>query len=135
MSCNNCCNDWFSLQGQQYCQDCMPDELQWLVPIKETPDPFLMDRHHAWITPDNGVYVLDHEGTKAVKINGGGGTTVVPSPSNVDFYGFVIDYKAEEAGGPQITHIFKMSDENNWIPIEKVKSFKGVLGSEAMRIG
>lgn len=62
-----------SLQGEQYCQGCMPDEYSWLVSVDSKPDPFLMDRNHAYITPDNTVFVLDHTRSKAVPIGGGGG--------------------------------------------------------------
>lgn len=61
------------LQGEQFCQDCMPDEFSWLVSVDSKPDPFLMDRNHAYITPDNTVFVLDHTRSKAVPISGGGG--------------------------------------------------------------
>ena len=55
MSCG--CNKT-TLQGKQYCQDCMPDDYHWLVPVSKKPDPFLMDRHHAYIMPNNTIYVL-----------------------------------------------------------------------------
>ena len=61
------------LQGEQFCQNCMPDEFSWLVSVDSKPDPFLMDRNHAYITPDNTVFVLDHTRSKAVPISGGGG--------------------------------------------------------------
>ena len=67
MSCG--CNK-ITLQGKQYCQDCMPDEYQWLVPMSKEPDPFLMDRNHAYIMPDNTIYVLSHDRTKAIDISG-----------------------------------------------------------------
>ena len=63
MSCG--CNKT-SLQGTQYCQECMPDELTWLVPTNGEPDPFFMDRHHAYITPNNEVYLLSHDRTRAL---------------------------------------------------------------------
>lgn len=68
MSCG--CNGT-QLQGEQFCQDCMPDEFSWLVPVDSKPDPFLMDRNHAYITPNNNVYVLDHSRTKSVPLGGG----------------------------------------------------------------
>ena len=67
MSCG--CNKT-TLQGKQYCQDCMPDDYQWLVPMSKEPDPFLMDRHHAYIMPDNTIYVLSHDRTQAIDISG-----------------------------------------------------------------
>ena len=67
MSCG--CNKT-TLQGKQYCQDCMPDEYHWLVPVSKEPDPFLMDRHHAYIMPNNTIYVLSHDRTKAIDISG-----------------------------------------------------------------
>ena len=63
MSCN--CNKT-NLQGTQYCQECMPDEVTWLVPTNGEPDPFFMDRHHAYIAPNNEVYVLSHDRTRAL---------------------------------------------------------------------
>jgi hypothetical protein len=53
----------------------MPSEDTWLVPVEEVPDPFFMDRHHAYITKDNKVYVLSEDRTQAKEIgsvNGGG---------------------------------------------------------------
>lgn len=72
MSCN-CGSDTFknSINVSTFCQDCMPDELSWLVPVTEKPDPFLMDRVHAYITPDNVVYVLSHDRTRAIELAGG----------------------------------------------------------------
>lgn len=67
MSCG--CNRT-TLQGKQYCQDCMPDEYHWLVPVSNEPDPFLMDRHHAYIMPNNTIYVLSHDRTQAIDISG-----------------------------------------------------------------
>ena len=63
MSCG--CNKT-NLQGTQYCQECMPDEVTWLVPTNGEPDPFFMDRHHAYIAPNNEVYVLSHDRTRAL---------------------------------------------------------------------
>lgn len=67
MSCE--CNRT-KLQGKQYCQDCMPDECHWLVPVSKEPDPFLMDRNHAYIMPNNTIYVLSHDRTQAIDISG-----------------------------------------------------------------
>lgn len=67
MSCE--CNRT-TLQGKQYCQDCMPDEYHWLVPVSKEPEPFLMDRHHAYIMPNNTIYVLSHDRTQAIDISG-----------------------------------------------------------------
>ena len=67
MSCG--CNRT-TLQGKQYCQDCMPDEYHWLVPVAKEPDPFFMDRHHAYIMPNNTIYVLSHDRTQAIDISG-----------------------------------------------------------------
>ena len=67
MSCG--CNKT-TLQGKKYCQDCMPDEYHWLVPVPKEPDPFLMDRHHAYIMPNNTIYVLSHDRTQAIDISG-----------------------------------------------------------------
>ena len=44
----------------------MPDEVTWLVPTNGEPDPFFMDRHHAYIAPNNEVYVLSHDRTRAL---------------------------------------------------------------------
>lgn len=58
-----------------FCQNCIPSEDTWLVPVEEVPDPFFMDRHHAYITKDNRVYVLSEDRTQAKEIgssNGGG---------------------------------------------------------------
>ena len=63
MSCG--CNKT-NLKGTQYCQECMPDEFHWLVPTNGEPDPFFMDRHHAYIAPNNEVYVLSHDRTRAL---------------------------------------------------------------------
>ena len=65
MSCN--CNET-TKQGKQYCQDCMPDEFHWLVPVSKEPDPFLMDRNHAYIDPNNVIYVLSRDRVRAIKI-------------------------------------------------------------------
>lgn len=67
MSCE--CNRT-KLQGKQYCQDCMPDECHWLVPVSKKPDPFLMDRNHAYIMPNNTIYVLSHDRTQVIDISG-----------------------------------------------------------------
>ena len=67
MSCG--CNKT-NLQGTQYCQECMPDEVTWLVPVSKEPDPFLMDRNHAYIMPNNTIYVLSHDRTQAIDISG-----------------------------------------------------------------
>ena len=55
-------------QGKQYCQECMPDECHWLVPVSKEPDPFLMDRNHAYIDPNNIIYVLSRDRVRAIKI-------------------------------------------------------------------
>ena len=65
MSCN--CNET-TKQGKQYCQDCMPDEFHWLVPVSKEPDPFLMDRNHAYIDPNNIIYILSRDRLRAIKI-------------------------------------------------------------------
>ena len=65
MSCN--CNETTN-QGKQYCQDCMPDAFHWLVPVSKEPDPFLMDRNHAYIDPNNIIYVLSRDRVRAIKI-------------------------------------------------------------------
>lgn len=67
MSCG--CNKT-TLQGKQYCQECMPDAFHWLVPVTKEPDPFLMDRNHAYIMPNNTIYVLSHDRTQAIDISG-----------------------------------------------------------------
>lgn len=86
------CNE-FQGQGSQYCQDCMPDELQWLVPMESVPDPFLMDRHHAYITSDNSVYVLSKDRTQAVKINGSGNGAIIDT-SKLALKTDIVTYKA-----------------------------------------
>ena len=65
MSCN--CNET-TKQGKQYCQECMPDEFHWLVPVSKEPDPFLMDRNHAYIDPNNIIYILSRDRLRAIKI-------------------------------------------------------------------
>ena len=65
MSCG--CNKT-NLQGTQYCQECMPSEFHWLVPVSKEPDPFLMDRNHAYIGPNNIIYVLSRDRVRAIKI-------------------------------------------------------------------
>ena len=55
-------------QGKQYCQECMPSEFHWLVPVSKEPDPFLMDRNHAYIDPNNIIYVLSRDRVRAIKI-------------------------------------------------------------------
>ena len=65
MSCG--CNET-PKQGKQYCQECMPDEFHWLVPVSKEPDPFLMDRNHAYIDPNNIIYVLSRDRVRAIKI-------------------------------------------------------------------
>ena len=65
MSCN--CNETTN-QGKQYCQECMPDEFHWLVPVSKEPDPFFMDRNHAYIDPNNIIYVLSRDRVRAIKI-------------------------------------------------------------------
>lgn len=62
-----------------FCQNCMPSEDTWLVPVEEVPDPFFMDRHHAYITKDNRVYILSEDRTQAKEIGGGNGN-VTHSP-------------------------------------------------------
>lgn len=56
-----------------FCQNCMPSEDTWLVPVEEVPDPFFMDRHHAYITKDNRVYILSEDRTQAKEIGSGNG--------------------------------------------------------------
>lgn len=56
-----------------FCQNCMPSEDTWLVPVEEVPDPFFMDRHHAYITKDNKVYVLSEDRTQAKEIGSSNG--------------------------------------------------------------
>lgn len=62
-----------------FCQNCMPSEDTWLVPVEEVPDPFFMDRHHAYITKDNRVYILSEDRTQAKEIGSGNGN-VISSP-------------------------------------------------------
>ena len=66
----NCGCNKITLQGKKYCQDCMLDEYHWLVPVSKEPDPFFMDRHHAYIMPNNTIYVLSHDRTQAIDISG-----------------------------------------------------------------
>ena len=65
MGCN--CNETTN-QGTQYCQECMPSEFHWLVPVSKEPDPFFMDRHHAYIDTNNVIYVLSRDRLRAIKI-------------------------------------------------------------------
>ena len=65
MSCG--CNR-ITNQGKQYCQECTPDEFHWLVPVSKEPDPFLMDRNHAYIDPNNIIYILSRDRLRAIKI-------------------------------------------------------------------
>lgn len=58
------------------CQNCMPSEDTWLVPVEEVPDPFFMDRHHAYITKDNRVYILSEDMTQAKEIGSGNGNAI-----------------------------------------------------------
>lgn len=59
-----------------FCQNCMPSEDTWLVPVEEVPDPFFMDRHHAYITKDNRVYILSEDRTQAKEVGGSGGSSI-----------------------------------------------------------
>lgn len=65
MSCE--CNR-ITNQGKQYCQECMPDEFHWLVPVSKEPDPFLMDRNHAYIDQNNIIYILSRDRLRAIKL-------------------------------------------------------------------
>lgn len=65
MSCG--CNET-PKQGKQYCQECMPDEFHWLVPVSKEPDPFLMDRNHAYIDQNNIIYILSRDRLRAIKL-------------------------------------------------------------------
>ena len=65
MSCG--CNR-ITNQGKQYCQECMPDEFHWLVPVSKEPDPFLMDRNHAYIDQNNIIYILSRDRLRAIKL-------------------------------------------------------------------
>lgn len=74
MSCCNCKGVEIRNNDKDlstFCQDCMPDGNSWLVPVDKVPDPFLMDRVHAYITPDNKVYVLSHDRLRAIEVTGG----------------------------------------------------------------
>lgn len=72
MACDKCyecnCND-----GRQYCQDCLPDEGTWLVNKAEKPEPFYADKNHAYIDPKNSVWILSHDRSEMIKLNGSGG--------------------------------------------------------------
>lgn len=76
MACNKCyecgCND-----GKDYCQDCFPDEGTWIITKAEKPDPFYADKNHAYLDPQNNLWILNHDRTEMIRINGsgGGGTT------------------------------------------------------------
>ena len=65
MSCE--CNR-ITNQGKQYCQECMPDEFHWLVPVSKEPDPFLMDRNHAYIDQNSIIYILSRDRLRAIKL-------------------------------------------------------------------
>lgn len=67
MSCNCGSSD---RQGTQYCQECLPSIFEWLVPVKGVPDPFLMDRNHAYVTDEGYVYVLDYDRTSPLELSG-----------------------------------------------------------------
>lgn len=96
MSCN--CGGT-QKQRKQYCQTCQPDEFSWLIRVNEKPDPFFMDSSHAYITPDNTVFVLDHTRSKAVPISGGGGGVDLSSYAlKSDLESKVKDLLAEIAG-------------------------------------
>lgn len=71
MTCE--CND---NKKYVFCQNCLPKEDTWLVPVESVPDPFFMDRHHAYITKDNRVYVLSEDRTQAKEIGGSGGSSI-----------------------------------------------------------
>lgn len=45
-----------------------PKIFNWLTPVSQKPDPFLMDRNHAYITPDNSVYVLSFDGLSPIRL-------------------------------------------------------------------
>lgn len=45
-----------------FCGKCLP-ESNLIMPVEELPDLFLADRAHFYLTPDNGLYILNYERT------------------------------------------------------------------------
>lgn len=43
---------------------------KWIIPVNALEDIENPTRNHAWILPDNSVWVLNHEGTGWVQISG-----------------------------------------------------------------
>ena len=74
MGCNDCQSP--SLQGTQYCQECMPDESSVIIPDTIVPDPFLMDRNHIYLLPNGESYILNYDRTQAIKLGGGSSANI-----------------------------------------------------------
>lgn len=117
MSCCNCKGVEIRYNEKDYstfCQDCMPDENGWLVPVDKVPDPFLMDRVHAYVTPDNKVYALSHDRLRAIEITGGSGGGGSIDLSEYAKKSDIIDYKAGD----------KITIDSNTVSVSKEFSDK-----------
>ena len=55
MTCSNCCG---------------PSACKWLLAVDELPSVVDADANHAYITPDNKVYVLSYDRSKMIQIGG-----------------------------------------------------------------
>ncbi|WP_277294030.1 hypothetical protein [Streptococcus hyointestinalis] len=55
MTCSNCCG---------------PNACKWLLAVDELPSIVDADANHAYITPDNRVYVLSYDRSKMIQIGG-----------------------------------------------------------------
>lgn len=151
MSCCNCKGVEIRYNEKDYstfCQDCMPDENGWLVPVDKVPDPFLMDRVHAYITPDNKVYALSHDRLRAVEVTSGSGGGGSIDLSEYAKKSDIIDYKAgdkitidsntisvskefsdkvnsiEAKANEALAKEYKGSGSNGWVDITEDKTIK-----------
>lgn len=76
MACRSCggnsggsCKSCSRPKKTKFCSDCMPWTDKWLVAVDKVPDAFDADINHAYITPDNKVYVLAHDRMSMVLLN------------------------------------------------------------------
>lgn len=59
-----------SLSNQTKAVISIADCSNWIIPVNSLENIENLSRNHAWILPDNSLWVLNHEGTGLVQISG-----------------------------------------------------------------